>query len=98
MTAVDKMRAAAARHSRDFDPRTEMPECARFTGWVREVFGKPAGIRAEENGRQIVWGNPLPAAWRPLVWAEFGRSGPKPENRFKRPTPKTDELPYVPAP
>ena len=40
------------------DTRAAMPICTAFIDDMREHFGAPAYIRARENGREVVWGEP----------------------------------------
>ena len=64
MNAKDRVAAIAARHKTryDFDPREVMPLCTAFIDDMRDHFGAPAGILAEEAGKVVKWGRQLPAA------------------------------------
>jgi hypothetical protein len=42
--------------------REAMPLCTAFIDHIRDVFGKPVGIHAIENGREVRWGRQSPGA------------------------------------
>lgn len=81
MTAVERARAAAARHKRDFDPRQAMPLCTAFID----------DIRAEEAGKIVRWGAPI-STGRGIVpltggWPAAASDRPNPA-RAERPAAK----------
>ena len=63
MNARDRVAAIAARHKTryDFDPREALPLCTAFIDDMRDHFGAPVGILAEEAGKVVRWGRQLPA-------------------------------------
>lgn len=95
MSAAARVQAAAAKHRRDFSPREVMPICTAWIDDIREVFGAPVAIRAEEAGKTVVWGQLTQGRAVVLVLGDFGASAPKPENAFKRATPKTGKPTYT---
>ena len=44
---------------RKVNAREDMPECSKLIDAHREIFGRPVGIVAHENGKSLAWGKPL---------------------------------------
>ena len=60
---------AAKRNVVTGNARSAMPKCAEWIDEIREVFGNPVGINAEESGKFRQWGKKMDGVeFKARVW------------------------------